>query len=122
MFQRVVLPLLLLCASPALADGDELSPVPAPVLIGHAYFGDTAPSQIRFVNVRTRPVKIDWITFQGGEQNYAMLAPGEELIQPTFVAHRWLIKDGIDGQPLEAFISTRSAARDNGAAQIALIR
>ena len=48
--------------------------------------------------------------------------PGDEMVQPTFVGHRWLIKDKESGEPLEAFISTRSAIRDRGTAQIALIR
>jgi hypothetical protein len=70
--------------------------------------------------VRDRPVSIEWVSFDGGEKTYATLAPGEERVQPTFVAHRWLVKDAEDGTPLEAFISTRSAT--HGIAQIALIR
>jgi len=122
MLPRVALAALLLTSGPALAEGDELSPVPAPVLIGHTYNGDHAPSQIRFINVRTRPVSVVWIGFDGVERLYASLNPGDEIVQPTYVAHRWLIRDKGDGQPLEAFISTRSAQRDRGTAQIALIR
>jgi hypothetical protein len=122
MLNRAALAILLLSSSPALADGDEISPVPVPVVIGHPYLGDRAPSQIHFINVRTRSVSIVWIGFDGVERLYASLDPGDEIMQPTFVGHRWLIKDKESGEPLEAFISTRSAIRDRGTAQIALIR
>jgi hypothetical protein len=122
MLQRLALAALMFLAAPAFAEGDEISPVPVPAIIGHAYFGDAAASQIRFVNVRTRPVDLVWIAFDGSERPYASLEPGQEMIQPTFVAHRWLVKDQQDGTPLEAFISTRSAVHDHGTAQIALIR
>ena len=113
---------LWLWAAPAVAAGDEIDPVPARAVIGHAYFGENTPSQIRFINVRNRPVRIVWVAFDGRERDYAALAEGQEAVQPTFVAHRWLIRDSGDGTPLKAFISTRSAARDNGTPQIALIR
>jgi hypothetical protein len=122
MAYRVALVLLLLSSAPALAEGDEISPVPVPAVVGHSYWGDRAPSQIRFINVRMRPVSIAWIAFDGTERPYSTLQPGQELVQPTYVAHRWLVKDLQDGTPIEAFISTRSAVRDQGTAQIALIR
>jgi hypothetical protein len=122
MFCRIFLPLLLLLPTSAHADGDEIDPVPAQAVIGHAYLGENTPSQIRFIDVRNRPVRIMWIAFDGSEQLYAELGEGQEIIQPTFVAHRWLVRDAGDGTPLEAFISTRSAARSNGTPQIALIR
>jgi hypothetical protein len=121
MFQRAFLIPLLFLSAPALAESDEINPVPTAAVIGHPYFGDQAPSQIRFINVRDRSVRLMWISFDGTERPYAVIAPGHEIIQPTFVAHRWLVKDD-DGTPLQAFISTRSAIRDNGIAQIALIR
>jgi len=122
MFCRIFLPLLLLMPTPACADGDEIDPVPAQAVIGHPTLGENTPSAIRFINVRNRPVRILWVAFDGSEQPYAVLGEGQEIVQPTFVAHRWLIRDAGDGTPLEAFISTRSAARSNGTPQIALIR
>ena len=119
MLCRVAFALLLLWAAPAFAECDEIGPVPVAALIGRPYAGDAAPSQIRFINVRVRRVRIVWIAFDGSEKTYASLEPGQEMIQPTFVAHRWLIRDAQDDVPLEAFISTR---RDDGVAQIALIR
>jgi hypothetical protein len=58
---RLAFAVLLLCSTPAFADGDELSPVPVAAVIGHPYAGDRAPSQIRFINVRTRAVSVIWI-------------------------------------------------------------
>ena len=122
MVRHLFLAALLGLSAPALAAGDELEPVPAQSVLGRPYFGDAAPSKIRFINVRSRPVRLMWIGFDGSRKPYALIEPGQEIVQPTYVANRWLVEDAGDGQPLEAFISTRSAARDNGAAQIALIR
>jgi len=122
MFRRVSLPLLLLSSAPAFADCDEIEPVPAQAVIGHSYFGENTPSEIRFIDVRNRPVRVMWVAFDGSERQYAELSEGQEIVQPTFVAHRWLVRDAIDGTPLRAFISTRAAARSNGTPQIALIR
>jgi hypothetical protein len=122
MFRRLSVALLLLAPAPALAESDELEAVPTQAVVGHPYAGDLAPSRIRFVNVRDRPVRLLWISFEGMARPYAVVGQGEEIVQPTYVAHRWLVEDAGDRQPLEAFISTRSAARDNGASQIAIIR
>lgn len=122
MSYRISVAVLLLVASPAAAGCDETLPVPAQALIGHGYSGENIPSQIRFINVRNRPVRINWVAFDGSDRTYARLAEGQEIIQPTFVAHRWLVRDDGDGTPLEGFISTRSTARSNGTPQIALIR
>lgn len=122
MFRRVLLPILVLISSPALAFGDEIDPVPAQALIGHVYSAENTPSQIRFINVRNRPVRIIWVAFDGTERPYFELAEGQEIIQPTFVAHRWIVSDAGNGSPLEGFISTRSTRHSDGTPQIALIR
>lgn len=120
---RYLIPVaLLLSASPAVAESDELTPVPVGAVIGRAYPGDGAPSTIRFINVRPALVSLVWIGGDGKEHLYAIIDTGQEVIQPTFVTHRWLVKDNRDGTPIEAFISTRSAIRDAGTSQIALIR
>ena len=122
MLGRLCLPILLLtAAAPALADSDELSPVPALAMVGRSYIGEQAASKILFINARDRAVRVAWVDFNGIEHEYAVLAPGAQVMQPTYVANRWLVEDFADGQPLEGFISTRSAA-DNNTAQIALIR
>ena len=117
---RRVLPCMLLLFSAA-ASAQELDSVSADAVVGHPYFSPNTPSQILFINVRNRPVRIFWVAFDGTEKPYAELTEGQQVLQPTFVAHRWLIKDD-DGTPLEGFISTRAAARSNGTPQIALIR
>jgi hypothetical protein len=122
MLRCLIALLAALLSTPALSEGDEIDRVPAQAVIGRSYLGENTPSQIRFINVRSRPVRLIWVSFEGGERDYAQLNEGQELVQPTFIAHRWLIRDAGDGTPLHAFISTRSAARDNGIAQIALIR
>ena len=122
MFRHVAATMLLLSSAPTKAETDELSPVPAQVVLGQSYTGDSAASKIRFVNTRARPVRLIWISFDGTGRLYATIDPGVEIVQPTYVAHRWVVVDAGNGQPLQGFISTRSAARDNGAAQIALIR
>ncbi len=104
------------------ANGDEIAPVSVDAVAGKAYFGSSVAAHLRFVNVRTQPVRLYWIHVDGSERPYALLAPGEEIIQPTYVAHRWIARDPRDGAPLQAFISTRSTIRDLGTAQIALIR
>ena len=109
-------------AQPACAEGDELVEVSPAVVTGKAYGGDAAPSRIRFINVRDRAVRILWISYDGRSVPYAVIEPGHELVQPTYVAHRWLVVDAADNQPLGAYISTRPAARDRGAIQIALLR
>jgi hypothetical protein len=120
---RYLVPIAMsLCASPALAESDELAPVPVNAVIGHPYPGDGAPSEIRFINVRSAPVTVVWVGGDGQQHIYGVIQPGEEWDQPTFVTHRWLLKDARNGAPVAAFISTRSGARDNGTAQIALIR
>lgn len=122
MLRRVSLAILLLASAPAVAEDDEIDPVPAQAVIGHAYPGENIPSEIRFINVRSRPVKILWVGFDGSESQYGQLGEGQEVVQPTFLAHRWLVRDAESGMPLEAFISTRSMRHSNGSPQIALIR
>ncbi|HVU30793.1 MAG TPA: hypothetical protein VHE36_10370 [Sphingomicrobium sp.] len=121
MFRRVI-PAMLVLLTPALAKGQEVEPVPADALIGHAYFSDNTPSQILFINVRNRPVRLIWVAFDGSERPYGELGQGQQILQPTFLAHRWVVRDAGDGTPLEGFISTRAAARSDGTPQIALIR
>lgn len=121
MLRRVLGPMLMLLSAPAIAQGDELDPVPAQALMAHPYFAEGTPAQMLFINVRARPVRVLWVAFDGSQQQYAELKQGEQWLQPTFVAHRWLVED-VDGTPLEGFIATRAAARSNGTPQIAIIR
>ena len=106
--------------------GDEIRPVAAGPLIGKAYPGKGLPAEIQFINVRPRSVRLNWIDRDGVLRFYAVIPSGGELLQPTFVSHRWVITpDQIDASgsrtpgrtggfmgdsagPLEAFIATRS--------------
>ena len=122
MFGRLGL-VLLLCSVPAkAAAADEIEPVPFQAVIGKSYTGKDAPSEILFINASMRPVQLAWIAFDGSEKPYGVIPSGGEWMQPTYVAHRWIVKDGAHGYPLEAFISTRSSTSEGGATQIALIR
>jgi hypothetical protein len=121
MILRCVAAAALLIAAPAFAATDELAPIPALTVIGQSYFGDSAASKILFINARSRPIRVLWLDFNGVEHEYAILAPGAQAVQPTYVANRWVVEDFGDGQPLAGFISTRSAA-DDSTPQIALIR
>ncbi len=112
----------LAAAGPARAEEDELRPVPPAALQGKSYPGVGPASEIRFINARLAPVAVSWIAFDGSVRRYAVIPPGGEWLQPTFVTHRWLVQDGADGPPLAAFISTRAAIHADGVPQIALIR
>ncbi|MGZ2410676.1 von Hippel-Lindau disease tumor suppressor protein [Sphingomonas sp. F9_3S_D5_B_2] len=122
MVPLVLLAVVWLWSAPALAGCEATDPLPARAVIGHPYIGSDTPSEMRFINVRSRPITVLWVSFDGGERRYAQLGEGEEMIQPTYVAHRWLIRDALDGRPLTAFISTEAAARSPGNPQIALVR
>ena len=122
MFCRMLLSTLLLFTAPAFAEGDELDAVPAHALIGHGYFSESTPSEILFINLRRRPVRLLWVAFDGSERPYGVLAEGEQVLQPTYVAHRWLVRDAGDDAPLEGFIATHAIARSNETPQVALIR
>jgi hypothetical protein len=119
---RVTAALLLGLSAPAFAQADEIQPVPAQALTGHPYFSEIVPSRILFINVRDRPVRIFWVGFDGKEMPYGDLEQGQQRLQPTYVAHRWVVRDAADGTPLVGFISTRAATRSGGTSQIALIR
>ncbi len=123
MIRALLVAIALGCLSDAAyAGGDEIAPVPVVAVVGKPFFGSSVAAHVRFVNVRSEPVRLHWIHVDGSERPYVLLAPGEEIIQPTYVAHRWIARDPRDGAPLQAFISTRSTIRDLGTAQIALIR
>jgi len=113
---------LMLC-SPAVAQaGDELAPLPAAALIGKPYAGAGAAAEIFFINARSAPVRLFWIRFDGTLQLYAVIQPGGEVRQPTYVSHRWLITRHDVDAPIQAFIATRSDIHGDGQSQVAVIR
>ncbi len=48
------------------------------------------PAKLRFVNESGTAVVIQWIDFNGALKEYAVLQPGAELTQDTFVTHPWI--------------------------------
>ena len=113
----------LLMAGTAHADsGDELRSVPPAVLIGKSYAGVGVASEILFINARRAPVRLNWIGFDGVAKFYALIPPGGEMLQPTFVSHRWLITRENGDLPIEAFIATRADIHSDGQVQLAIIR
>jgi hypothetical protein len=53
------------------------------------------PSQeaagLTIVNRSDEPIKLYWLTFSGRRRLYHSLAPGERVVQQTFIGHNWMI-------------------------------
>jgi hypothetical protein len=48
------------------------------------------PAKLRFVNESDAAIVIQWIDFNGSLKEYAVLQPGAELTQDTFLTHPWI--------------------------------
>lgn len=48
------------------------------------------PAKLRFVNDSGTTLVIQWIDFKGALKEYAVLQPGAELMQETFITHPWI--------------------------------
>lgn len=48
------------------------------------------PAKIRFVNESGSTLVIQWIDFNSALKEYAVLQPGTELTQDTFITHPWI--------------------------------
>lgn len=53
----------------------------------------TPATTITFSNVGERTVGVYWISFEGKEQLYIKLAPGQSYDQATGVNHAWIVRD-----------------------------
>jgi VHL beta domain len=51
------------------------------------------PVMIKFHNVGTRPLKIDWVDFEGNIKNYGRVSAGGIFTQPTYAGHIWQVSD-----------------------------
>jgi hypothetical protein len=51
----------------------------------------TEATAMTFVNRSDEPVKIYWLSFQGGRKLYQYLPPGARHTQKTFIRHNWLV-------------------------------
>lgn len=52
------------------------------------------PTEIEFVNAHSYPVKIFWLNYAGMRKHYYDLAPGETLVQQTYLTHPWVVETG----------------------------
>ena len=62
-----------------------------------------ANAQVFFENKSQQPVRVYWITYDGGRKLYATLAPGKLRQQNTYANNIWLITD-LKDNPLGFFI------------------
>lgn len=84
----------------------------APDKIPDASAKSNKATAILFMNKRTNPLEIDWITFEGKHRKDTLLRPGANLMLDTFSGHAWLVLE--DGKPLGGVV----AADDVGLAII----
>ncbi|BAZ36602.1 hypothetical protein NIES4101_25210 (plasmid) [Calothrix sp. NIES-4101] len=65
-------------------------------------------TEITFINQRRQSVKTYWLDYSGKRKFYATIAPGDRVVQQTYVTHPWVVTDtsnnclGVyypDGQP-----------------------
>ncbi|WP_240742330.1 hypothetical protein [Micromonospora zingiberis] len=55
--------------------------------------GGGPETSIEFVNLRSRPVIVYWLDYQGRRRHYAVLQPSASYRQHTFVGHPWVVTD-----------------------------
>ncbi|WP_341718598.1 hypothetical protein QQG74_02095 [Micromonospora sp. FIMYZ51] len=72
--------------------------------------GGGAETSIEFVNLRSRPVILYWLDYQGRRRQYAVIQPSQTHRQHTYVGHPWVVTDG-RGWALACFEPTRTPAR-----------
>jgi hypothetical protein len=48
---------------------------------------------VTFKNNTREVVGLFWLNFQGGQQPYPKINPGQQYVQATWVGHKWIIKD-----------------------------
>ncbi|MFL5321330.1 MAG: hypothetical protein ACJ790_16845 [Myxococcaceae bacterium] len=72
----------------------------------------TAPVDLLFVNnCLGTTVSLNWVDFDCKEQTYALLNPGAQRKQPTFVSHTWRIRDASTGELYREFVPRTPNAR-----------
>jgi len=65
---------------------------------------------VLFKNETRIPVSVYWLNFQGGEQFYANIQPGQSHNQQTYVSHPWVIKNMNDS----SFVGFYTPTQQNG--------
>ncbi|WP_433530944.1 hypothetical protein ACQPYA_02070 [Micromonospora sp. CA-263727] len=72
--------------------------------------GGGPETSIEFVNLRSQPVIVYWLDYQGRRRQYAVLPPSASHRQHTYVGHPWVVTDR-RGRALACFEPTRTPAR-----------
>jgi hypothetical protein len=91
-----------LCAAPARAE----DPIVADCRATFQSPPTTKPTTLEFVNQTLGgTVFVSWIDFQGKEQTYATLTPGQSVVEQTFLFHAWKVK-AANGACLGAYLAT----------------
>ena len=63
---------------------------------------------VTFENRSGSAVNIYWIDYQGAEQFYFDLLPGQSKPQDTYVTHVWCARDSISNEPLLTVVATQT--------------
>ena len=50
---------------------------------------------VLFENQSTSTVDINWVTYDGGEEIYASMAPGSVHLQPSYATHPWSMRNHV---------------------------
>jgi hypothetical protein len=98
-----------LCAVPARAqDATSLDCRVAPTIQS---VQSTTPTTLEFVNQTLGgTVIVSWIDFQGKEQTYGTLPPGQSVVQQTFLNHAWKVT-AANGACLGIYLATAQPTR-----------
>jgi hypothetical protein len=65
------------------------------------------PIRLSFFNKTKNNIKIYWIDYQGDKKLYETLAPDQNLVEPTYATHPWLITDSFNNC-LGAFVASET--------------
>ena len=63
---------------------------------------------ITFVNSSARAINVYWVNYQGTEEFWFSLYPGQSQIQGTFVTHAWCIRDKNNKTALMTVVATQA--------------
>jgi len=70
-----------------------------------------ADAKLVIQNSSTRAIKVYWVNDSGAEILYQSLAPRQSYEQPTYVNHRWCIRDADSGSEIAGFLPTQAISR-----------
>jgi hypothetical protein len=63
---------------------------------------------VTFVNRSEDAVNVNWITYEGSEEFYFDLQPGQSQRQGTYVTHAWCVRDKTNNAALLATVATQN--------------